>query len=218
MADLQALCDQLQSHVERGDCAKISYYYSGPDGVGLRQGAIHIDHGTTAYVEHEGLPTQDAIQAIVRLKFVKVASLQLGDSSPAATPHIIDAPSLLAALRATPVAAPSAPSAPPAAAAPAEIPSSPAATPTPTTTVERAALSSIDIRGEAGRLLEPLFGVGAIKKLEEFAIAHPPSQHPYEFLLQCQRHAAIMLGAPKAEAMFRPLYDRLESERIQRRR
>lgn len=218
MADLQALCDLLHTHAERGECAKVSYYYTGSDGIGLRHGAIHLDHGATAYVEHEGQPTHDAIRSITGLKFVKVASLLLGDSSPATTPHAIDVPSLLSLLQ----TAPAATAPPPARAAEPSAPAAPSAADvthtSPTTTVERAALSGIDIRGEASRLLEPLFGVSAQKKLDEFSIAHPPSQHPYEFLLQCQRHAAIMLGAPKAEAMFRPLYDRLESERLQRRR
>ena len=67
------------------------------------------------------------------------------------------------------------------------------------------------MKGEALRLLEPLFGVSATRKIEEFAVAHPPQQQPAEFIQQCQKHASIMLGAAKAEALFRPVLDALAS-------
>jgi hypothetical protein len=79
-----------------------------------------------------------------------------------------------------------------------------------TTTEFRAVVQPpADFASEAQRLLEPLFGVGTRKKIDEFAKTHPPAERPYEFLLLCQKQCSIMLGSSKAEALFRPLYDQL---------
>lgn len=220
MADLQALCDALQSHADRGECAKVSFYYVGADGVALRHGALLLDRTPHVSIDHQGMATEDAIRAIAGLKLVKIASLVF-DSVQHAASEPIALPVLLQTLRSAATApAPRAttPEAAPAPAAPAPaVPASPAPA-APHVTAEQVAASSIDLKGEARRLLEPLFGMSAGNKIDEFSIAHPPQQHPYEFVLQCQRHAAIMLGAPKAEAMFRPLYDQLDTERLHRRR
>lgn len=217
MADLQALCDALQSHADRGECAKVSFYYVGADGVALRHGALLLDRTPHVSIDHQGMATEDAIRAIAGLKLVKIASLVF-DSVQHTASGPIALPVLLQGLRnaaMVPAPRPTTPAATPTPAAP--IPASPAPA-APLVTAEQAAASSIDLKGEARRLLEPLFGVSAGNKIDEFAVVHPPQQHPYEFVLQCQRHAAIMLGAPKAEAMFRPLYDQLDAERLHRRR
>lgn len=220
MADLQALCDALQSHADRGECAKVSFYYVGADGVALRHGALLLDRTPQVSIDHQGLSAEEAAQAISRLKLVKIASLVF-DSVQHSASHPIALSSLLQTLReaaSTPAPAVSteARTLPPAA-SPVASPA-PAPPPGPTVTAEQLASSALDLKGEARRLLEPLFGMSARNKIDEFAIAHPPTQHPYEFVLQCQRHAAIMLGTPKAEAMFRPLYEQLDAERLHRRR
>jgi hypothetical protein len=58
-------------------------------------------------------------------------------------------------------------------------------------------------------LLEPLFGTGAAKKVEEFARQSPPHRYPADFLGKCRQQAAMMLGARKAEELFQPIFDRL---------
>jgi hypothetical protein len=146
-----------------------------------------------------------------------VAARQMSEVHPAAHMASIDLAQLIADLRERlrRAAAPR-PPAPPAA-APAPVSD---AVPDPGSTAQFVAILAapgIELRGEALKLLEPLFGVGAARKIEEFARAHPPADRPQEFLLQCQQHVAVMLGAGKAEALFRPLYDRLESDRLHRR-
>jgi hypothetical protein len=215
MADLQGLCDTLQSLADSGASAKVSYYYVGEDGVALRNGAILVDHGVRAHIDHGASDAAASIAAIATLKLVKVASLQMSEVRPA--PHMasVDLAQLIAEFN---MHIRRAAAAPPRAAAPAPRPAEPA--PAPGSTAQFVAIlaaPSIELRSEALKLLEPLFGVGAARKIDDFARLHPPAERPHEFLLQCQQHVSVMLGAGKAEALFRPLYDRLESERLNRR-
>jgi hypothetical protein len=53
------------------------------------------------------------------------------------------------------------------------------------------------MRNDAVALLEPLFGVGAEKKVDEFARKSPPHQYPLDFLGKCKQHAAMMVGMRK---------------------
>lgn len=214
MVDLQELRDALQSFAESSGSAKVSFYYVDADGVALRAGSILVDHGIRAYIDHQQLSPQAAVDSILGLKLVKVASLQLTEVHPDPAKTSVDLAALIASLHvAAPLSVPTA--------APAPVSASPepisraAAT---TTEIPAVAESHIDIAAEAQRLLEPLFGVSTRKKVEEFAKVHPPAEHPYEFLLLCQKQSGIMLGITKAEALFRPLYDQLASERLQRRR
>lgn len=208
MVDLQELRGALQSLAESGGSAKVSFYFVGADGVALRAGSILVDHGIRAYIDHQQLAPQAAVDSILGLKLVKVASLQMTEVLPAPALTGVDLTALIASLH---VAAPLS--------APAPAPSEPMARATATTTeIPAVAEPQVDIAAEAQRLLEPLFGVSTRKKVEEFAKAHPPAEHPYEFLLLCQKQSGIMLGISKAEALFRPLYDQIASERLQRRR
>lgn len=216
MADLQGLCDTLQSLADSGASAKVSYYYVGDDGVALRNGAILVDHGVRAHIDHGASDAAASIAAIATLKLVKVASLQMSEVRPA--PHMasVDLAQLIAEFNAQIRRAAVAPPA----SAPAPVPAPRPAEPAPGSTAQFVAIlaaPSIELRSEALKLLEPLFGVGAARKVDDFARLHPPAERPQEFLLQCQQHVSVMLGASKAEALFRPLYDRLESERLHRR-
>jgi hypothetical protein len=211
MADLQELSRALQSLAESGASAKVSFYYVDADGVSMRAGSVLIDHGIRAYLDHRQLAPQAAIDDILKLKLVKVASLQMDQVHPNSALTGVDLGTLIAALQvAPPPSMPAATSTPP--------PGSETHAAATTTEFPAAAPPSIDIAGEAQRLLEPLFGVGTRKKIDEFARTHPPAEHPYEFLLLCQKQSSIMLGSTKAEAMFRPLYDRIASDHLQRRR
>lgn len=203
MANLQELSRVLQSLAQSGASAKISFYYVDSDGIAMRAGSVLVDHGIRAYIDHRQLAPQAAINDILSLKLVKVASLQMDQVQPNPALTGIDLDTLIAGLHAAPP------------------PSIPASAPPPATqavathatviTTEFPAVVPlrIDIAGEAQRLLEPLFGAGTRKKIEEFARTHPPAEHPYEFLLLCQKQCSIMLGSSKAEALFRPLYDQL---------
>lgn len=76
----------------------------------------------------------------------------------------------------------------------------------------------LDLAKEAFLLLEPLFGVVTAKKIDEFARTCSPDNKPHEFLLLCQKHAGIMLGSSRSNAIFKPLYDRLSESRMKRRK
>ena len=80
MADLPQLCELLGSHAEHGESAKVSYYYTAGDGRKLLNGAVYVDHGRVAHLDHLRLPVDDAVAAIAALHFVKVASIPIGEA------------------------------------------------------------------------------------------------------------------------------------------
>ncbi len=103
MADLQQLCDQLRRHGEHGDSAKVTFYYVSTASPALLHSVIYVVRGITAYLEHAHLPVADAIADIVRLRFVKVASLPLGDVPVPEEDEAIDLSALLVALGMPPI-------------------------------------------------------------------------------------------------------------------
>lgn len=106
MADLQELSRTLQSLAESGASAKISFYYVDADGVAMRAGSVLVDHGVRAYIDHRQLAPQAAIDDIVGLKLVKVASLQMDHIQPDPALSGIDLRTLIAALHASTSAPP----------------------------------------------------------------------------------------------------------------
>ena len=131
MADLQQLCDELRRHAERGDSAKVTFYYASAASTALLHSAIHVLHGTTAYLEHADLPATEAIADIAKLRFVKVASLPLGVVPVLADDAIVDVSAMLVALGMPPIAR----GAPPIAVAPDPTPTpQPAPPPVPAST------------------------------------------------------------------------------------
>lgn len=104
MADLQQLCDELRRHAERGDSAKVTFYYASAASPALLHSAIHVVNGTTAYLEHAHLPASEAIADIATLRFVKVASLPLGVVPALADDAIVDLSAMLVALGMAPIA------------------------------------------------------------------------------------------------------------------
>ena len=101
MDDLKRLCGVLQGHADQGESVKVTYYYTRPEGSAVHHGAIYLVRGTTAYLDHEHMTPNDAVIDIVQLRFVKVASLPLGDVAIPATPAIA-LPALLTSLGAPP--------------------------------------------------------------------------------------------------------------------
>ncbi len=212
MADMQELSRVLQSLADNRASAKVSFYYVDSDGITMRTGSVLVDHGVRAYIDHRQLAPQAAVDDILGLKLVKIASLQMDQVHPNPALIEIDLGTLITVLHAAP---------PPSVPVPTPAPPSPeSAMHATATSTEFPAVAQpqIDIAAEAQRLLEPLFGVGTRKKIDEFAKVHPPAENPTGFLLLCQKQCGIMLGSSKAEALFRPLYDRLASDHLQRRR
>jgi predicted regulator of Ras-like GTPase activity (Roadblock/LC7/MglB family) len=104
MADLQQLCDEVRRHAEHGSSAKVMFYYASAASATLLHSAIYVVNGTTAYLDHARLPAIKAIPDIALLRFVKVASLPLGNLPSLADDALVDVSALLVALGVPPVA------------------------------------------------------------------------------------------------------------------
>lgn len=202
MADLQDLHTALQLVAAAGKTAKVSFYFVAEDGK-LQSGSIAVEQGQHCHVNFRGLASNLALTEIAGLRFAKVSAL------PAVTvdhgPNPVPMSVVLDQLdpRKRPVAV--VPALAPAASVPVQI-SAPVAEPVKPAHVF---YSHLSMQADALALLEPLFGVGAERKMEEFAKLSPPMQHPREFLDRCRQHAAMMLGARKAEELFQPIFDKL---------
>lgn len=203
MADLQDLHLALQLLAGAGKTAKVSFYHVGDDGK-LHSGSIAVEQGQVCHVNFQQMPVLEALREIARLKFAKVSSL------PAVTveisPHPLPMARVLDLLDPRRLPAPVIAVAP-AASAEAIAAPPPAAAAKPT----HVFYSHLSMQNDAQAVLEPLFGIAAEKKIEEFARLSPPMQHPQEFLERCRQHAAMMVGPKKADELFRPIYDKLNS-------
>jgi hypothetical protein len=203
MADLQDLHLALQLLAGAGKTAKVSFYHVGDDGK-LHSGSIAVEQGQVCHVNFQQMPALEALDAITRLKFAKVSSLPAVtvEISPHPLPmarvlELLDPRKLPAPVAAVAPAAPLAPAAP--------------ATPAPAAKPAHVFYSHLSMQNDAQAVLEPLFGIAAEKKIEEFARLSPPMQHPQEFLERCRQHAAMMVGPKKADELFKPIYDKLNS-------
>ena len=203
MADLQDLYLALQLLAGAGKTAKVSFYHVGDEGK-LHSGSIAVEQGQVCHVNFRQRPALEALAAITHLKFAKVSTLPAVTVETSAHPlpmarvlELLDPRNLPA-----PVIAPAPAAVLQAAAAP------PAA---PATKAAHVFYSHLSMQNDAQSLLEPLFGIAAEKKIEEFARLSPPMQHPQEFLERCRQHAAMMVGPKKADELFKPIYDKLNS-------
>ena len=199
MADLRDLHAALNLLSASGKTGKVNFYCVGDDGK-LQSGSIAVESGQHCHVNFRGLDPNEALELIPGLEFAKVSTL------PAVTvehgPNPMPMAMLLDRLdpRHRPAPAP-APVQPP--------PAPPEAAPAAPAKPAPAFYSHLSLQADALAVLEPLFGVGAERKMEEFAKLSPPMQHPREFLDRCRQHAAMMLGARKAEELFQPIFDKL---------
>lgn len=164
----------------------------------------------------QGLPPEEALGLIPSLPFSRIASLPAlrFDAAPDGQAWIaIDA--VLAALEPRRKPSPPAAQANPASGASAPRADNPQSTPTSVDTnaarrapagPPRAFYSHVAMRADVIALLETLFGLGATKKVDEFARDAPPLQRPGEFLDKCMKQAAMMIGHRKAAQMFASVY------------
>lgn len=203
MADLRELHAALASLRESGKTAKVSFYYTQAEDLKMHSGSISVENGDQCFISHLQLPADEALEAIAALKLAKIATLPAvsvshsGDSMPIDV--VLDR--LDPDKRLPPASAP--------------IETEPAeAEPDVVVAVAAAKAphvfySHLSMQRDVLELLQPLFGVGAQKKIEEFAQVSPPINHPADFLDKCRQHAAMMLGPRKAEELFRPIFDKL---------
>jgi len=202
MADLRELHAALASLAQSGKTAKVSFYYTRADDLKMHSGSISVENGADCYLSFEQLPAEEALEAIVGLSLAKVATLPSVSIS-----HVGDAVPMEVVLeRLDPGKRP--------APAPAPVAIEPMAAVATNVEVGVAKAphvfySHLSMQRDVLDLLQPLFGVGAQKKIEEFAQVSPPINHPAEFLGKCRQHAAMMLGPRKAEELFKPLFDKL---------
>lgn len=219
MASLLELYALLMALREAGKSAKVSFYYpkdpSGDD-PRLLSGFISVDQGERCHVSLQGLAPDEALGLIPSLPFSRIASLPaLRFDAGADGQAWIPIDTVLTALE--PRRKPSAPAVPaPARAgtgaphadhpqsrsasvdmeAPGRAPAGP----------PRAFYSHVAMRSDVIALLETLFGLGATRKVDEFARDAPPHQRPAEFLDKCMKQAAMMIGHRKAAQMFASVY------------
>ena len=199
MADLRELHAALASLAQSGKTAKVSFYYTRADDLKMHSGSISVENGTDCYLSLEQLPAEEALEAIVGLALAKVATLPSVSIS-----HIGDAVPMEVVLeRLDPGNRP--------APAPAPVAVEPMAANVEAAVAQAPHVfySHLSMQRDVLELLQPLFGVGAQKKIEEFAQVSPPINHPADFLDKCRQHAAMMLGPRKAEELFRPVFDKL---------
>lgn len=206
MADLRELHAALASLEASGKTAKVSFYYTRADDLKMHSGSISVDSGARCRISHLDLPADEALEAIAALNLAKVATLpavSVGDSGDSgdSVPIGVVLDRLDPDKRLPP--------------APASVTAAPAeATSDIDVTVAAARAphvfySHLSMQRDVLDLLQPLFGVGAQKKIEEFAQVSPPINHPADFLDKCRQHAAMMLGPRKAEELFKPIFEKL---------
>lgn len=200
MADLRELHATIEALKQAGKSAKVSFYYQVEDDLKLHSGSIAVEGGSVCYISHRHLTPSEALDDIVRLKFSKVTSLPAIASDHAADP--VPAVAIDAVLdRLDPAKN--------AVAAPEPVAEPPSAVEAPVAKQPHVFYSHVSLQQDVLALLESLYGSGAAKKVEEFARQAPPIQSPLEFASKCRQHAAMMLGAKKAEELFKPVFDKL---------
>jgi hypothetical protein len=208
MAELRNLHEALASLAEGGRTGKVSFYFLGDD-MKLQSGSIVVEEGNTCYVHFGDRAPDDALATIAGLKFAKVTTLPsmgLDHSGDVAGLPMTAVLERLDPGKHTPPPAAEPPRGPveprPVAATAAPVEPRPAPKP-------HVFYSHVAMQKDALELLESLFGSGAAKKVDEFARQSPPHQYPADFLGKCRQHAAMMLGAKKAEELFAPLFAKL---------
>lgn len=209
MADLRDLHAALASMRDSARTGRVSFFHL-DEAQKMHSGYIFVEDGTTCYVHLRDLEPHAALDAIAGMKFAKVTSLPSMHADHAGDVEGVPMEEVLARL--DPSLRPAEPE-PPARVAPpaANAPAGEAREPAPAAAAKPAHVfySHIAMQKDALGLLEPLFGTGAAKKVEEFARQSPPHQYPADFLGKCRQQAAMMLGARKAEELFQPIFDRL---------
>ena len=198
MVELDALHAALTTMRDEARTGRVSFFHF-DDAQKMYSGSIFVEDGVTCYVHLRDLDPEAALAEIPTLHFAKVSTIPSTHADH--TSDVRGLPMNVVLTRLDPALRPK-PTPAPAPAAPA--PAAPVA-PKPA----QAFYSHVAMRNDAVALLEPLFGVGAEKKVDEFARKSPPHQYPLDFLGKCKQHAAMMVGMRKADELFQPIYDRL---------
>ena len=207
MADLGELHEALRTAVADGAGHKVFFYAAGKNGAGLRHGFI------ACQVNFEQLDSERALSEITGLQFIKVQALRMLDQNPATgsnplqtTRHVLSQldPALQPGREPLPAAGQvttgrSLPE------------SDDAQTPAPVAEAQPSDrdLAHARLKEQATALLQTYYGNSAAQKVADIAARHPPLTEPVQFLDACRQLAALLVGALKANEVFKDLYDTL---------
>lgn len=214
MADLGELHDALRTAVADGAGYKVFFYAAGKNGAGLRHGFIAVVDANTCQVNFEQLDSERALSEIAGLQFIKVQALRMLDQNPATgsnplqnTRHVLSQldPALQAGREPSPAAVGQI-------ATGRSLPESEnAQAPAPVAEARQSDrdLAHARLKAQATALLQTYYGNSAAQKVADIAARHPPLTEPVQFLDACRQLAALLVGALKANEVFKDLYDTL---------
>jgi hypothetical protein len=211
VVDLGDLCGALKSAIAEGGGHKVFFYAAGKNGAGLRHGFIAIVDAQTCQLNFEQLDNDRALIEIPQLNFIKVQALPMIGQNPATgsnpildTQHVLDM--FDPRMQSAPTAAPQASPAPLDRSAPTALPQTVPVRETPVTYK----LPYTRVKEDATALLQTYYGNSAPQKIADVEVRFSPVTQPAEFLDACRQLTAVLVGAPKANEVFRALFEKLD--------
>lgn len=211
MVDLGELCGALKSAMAEGGGHKVFFYAAGKNGAGLRHGFIAIIDPHTCQLNFEQLDNDHALIEIPQLNFIKVQALPMIGQNPATgsnpildTRHVLNIfdPKMQSASTAAPQSSPT----PQNRAPPAALPQTAPAHETPATHK----LPYTRLKEDATALLQTYYGNSAPQKIADVQVRFSPVTQPVEFLDACRQLTAVLVGTPKANDVFKALFEKLD--------
>ncbi|MEQ1514651.1 MAG: hypothetical protein ABL934_18500 [Lysobacteraceae bacterium] len=214
MVDLGDLYGALKSAIAEGGGHKVFFYAAGKNGAGLRHGFVAIVDPKTCQLNFEQLDNDHALIEIPQLNFIKVQALPMIGQNPATgsnpildTEHVLnllDAKMRSASAdmtQASPVQQNE--TARGSAAASSQMDAAYATSGTPK-------LSHLRLKEEATALLQTYYGNSAAQKIADVEVRFSPLTQPADFLNACRQLTAVLVGTPKANEVFRALFEKLD--------
>lgn len=213
MADLTELHSALRSAVEDAGGHKIFFYAAGKNGAGLRHGFIAIVDANTCQINFEHLDNESALGEIPSLRFIKVQALPMLGQNPATgdnplqdTAHVLKMLDPAMQSRSAPVVSIANAGSPD----PVRDTGAAHAHDAATNVSSSSAISThVRLKAEATALLQTYYGNSAAQKVAEIEARFPPLTEPVQFLDGCRQLAAVLVGALKANEVFKGLYEKL---------
>ncbi len=211
MADLSELHNALRSAVEHGGGHKVFFYAAGKNGAGLRHGFIAVVDADACQINFEHLDNEQALSEILALQFIKIQGLPMLEQNPATGSNPLqDTAHLLNRLDPAQRSRSAAPSATAAGTGSTnDAGTTHAYDATTTVSDARPGLAHVQLKAEAIALLEAYYGNSAAQKVAEIEAKFSPLTDPVQFLDGCRQSAAVLVGALKANEVFKRLYGTL---------
>ncbi len=213
MVDLGELHGALKSAIADGGGHKVFFYAAGKNGAGLRHGFIAIVDPQTCQINFEQMDNDRAVAEIPQLNFIKVQALPMIGQNPATgsnpmleTEHVLNL--LDPRIRPAPTVAAQAPPTPQNATVRDAPPSSRMEPVYATSNAPK--LSHARLKEEATLLLQTYYGNSAAQKIADVEVRFSPVTQPVEFLDACRQLAAVLVGMPKANEVFKALFAKLD--------